>query len=350
MSAPARTGVAGGRAAALRRLAPLISLAALILLFVPLAAMGDVVLERRVTLGLVNVVAVVGLYVFMGNSGILTFSAVGFMGVGAYTSALLTMPAMMKATFLPDLPAWLSAAEIPAVAGAFAGGAVAAMLALVAGAPLMRLSGIGASIATLSLLVIAYIGLGNWTSVTGGQTSLMGLPRHVDLWSAAAWAVGAVAVAFAYQETRWALALRAAREDEVAARASGVRVVPLRLVAFVLSAFLSGIAGALYAHYLGTLRIELFYLDATFVLLTMLVVGGMRSLTGAVVGTAVISVLTEVLRLLEAGIAVLGTAAIVAAPPGLGDVVLAALMLLILVFRPKGITGGREIGLPGSPA
>lgn len=340
---PARPEGISAKAA---RLVPLILLTAFILVFIPLAGSGDVVLERRVTLGLVNLVAVVGLYVFMGNSGILTFSAVGFMAVGAYTAALLTMPPMMKATFLPDLPAWLAAAEIAPVAGAFAGGGVAAALALVAGFPLMRLSGIAASIATLSLLIIAYIGLGNWEAVTGGQTSLMGLPRHVGLWPAALWAIGAVVVAFAYQETRWALALRAARDDEVAARATGVRVVPMRLIAFTLSAFICGVAGALYAHYLGTVRIELFYLDATFLFLTMLVVGGMRSLTGAVVGTAAISALTEGLRLVENGVTLPGTAFAVSAAPGLGDVVLAALMLLILVFRPKGITGGREFDIP----
>ncbi|MEM8665018.1 MAG: branched-chain amino acid ABC transporter permease [Pseudomonadota bacterium] len=329
---------------ALKRLVPLLVLAAVILTVIPLSGAVDIVTERRITLALVNIVAVVGLYIFMGNSGVLTFSAVGFMAVGAYTSALTTMPPMMKSTFLPDLPLWLSVAEISPVAGAFAGGTVAAVVALVAGAPLMRLSGIGASIATLSLLIIAYIVLGNWTSLTGGQTSLMGLPRHVDLTSAAIWAVGAVALAFAYQETRWALALRAAREDEVAARASGIRIVPLRLIAFVLSAFVSGIAGALYVHYLGTARIELFYLDATFLFLTMLVVGGMRSFTGAVVGTVVISALTEAMRLLEVGVAVPGTTFTLATAPGLGDVALAAVMLLILVFRPRGITGGREIG------
>jgi len=334
------------RFAGVARLAPLLILAAFVLLVVPLATTGDIVTERRVTLALVNLVAVVGLYVFMGNAGILTFSAVGFMAVGGYTSALLTMPPMMKSTFLPDLPGWLAAAEIAPVAGAFAGGGVAALVAAVAGPPLMRLSGIGASIATLSLLIIAYIVLGNWTSLTGGQTSLMGLPRHVDLVSAALWAVGALVVAFAYQETRWALALRAAREDEVAARASGIRIVPLRLLAFVLSAFVCGVAGALYAHYLGTLRIDLFYLDATFLFLTMLVVGGMRSLTGAVVGTVVISALTEAMRLVEVGFVVPGVGIGIASPPGLGDVALAAVMLLILVFRPKVLTSGREIGLP----
>ena len=76
----------------------------------------------------------------------------------------------------------------------------------------------------------------------------------------------------------------------------------------------------------------------------MLVVGGMRSLTGAVVGTIGISLLTEILRLLEVGVALPGTDMTLSTAPGLGDVALAAVMLLIILFRPQGITGGREIG------
>ncbi len=328
----------------LRRLSPLLILVGAILLIAPLGLMGDVVLERRVTLALLNLVAVVGLYIFMGNSGILTFSAVGFMAIGAYVSALTTLNPMMKGTFLPDLPSWLNALQISPLGGTLAAGGVAAAVAAVVGWPLMRLSGIAAAIATLSLLIIAYIGLGNWTSVTGGQTSLMGLTTWVKLWPAAIWACVAVTIAFVYQETRWALALRATRADEVAARASGLRPVPLRLIAFVLSAFVSGMAGALYGHFLGTLRVETFYLDSTFLFLTMLVVGGQRSLTGAVVGTVVISLLTELLRLLEVGVPI-GPVAL-RAPAGLGDVVLAGVMLAILVFRPQGITGGREVAWP----
>lgn len=333
----------------MRRLLPLALLLGFVLLMVPLGQLGDIVLERRVVLGLLNLVAVIGLYIFMGNSGVLTFSAVGFMAIGAYVSALTTLRPMLKQTFLPDLPEWLAVLEVSALGGTLLAGGVAALVALVVGWPLMRLSGIAAAIATLSLLIIAYIGLGNWTSVTGGQTSLMGLTTWVKLWPAALWACAAIVVAFVYQETRWALALRATREDEVAARASGLRPASLRLIAFVLSAFVSGVAGALYAHFLGTLRVESFYFDMTFLLLTMLVVGGQRSLTGAVVGTFVISLLTELLRLMEVGVP-MGDRTL-AAPAGFGDVILAAVMLAILVFRPQGITGGREIGAPaGTPA
>jgi branched-chain amino acid transport system permease protein len=117
-----------------------------------------------------------------------------------------------------------------------------------------------------------------------------------------------------------------------------------RLTAFVLASFVSGVGGALFGHFLGTLRVESFYLDPTFLFISMLVVGGMRSLTGAVIGTLAISMLTELLRLAESGLR-LPFAGMVAAPAGFGDVVLAALMLIIILFRPQGITAGREISL-----
>ncbi len=119
-------------------------------------------------------------------------------------------------------------------------------------------------------------------------------------------------------------------------------------MAFVVSGFVTGIAGVLYGHFLGTLRVESFYLDLTFLLVTMLVVGGMRSLAGAVIGAIGISILTELLRLVEVGFVLPGTSWSIATPPGLGDVALAAAMLLIILFRPQGLTGGREIELPQS--
>ena len=124
-------------------------------------------------------------------------------------------------------------------------------------------------------------------------------------------------------------------------------MVSHRLAAFVVSAFLSGIAGVLLAHFLGTVRVETFYLDLTFLIIAMLVIGGMRSLTGAVAGAIVITLLTELMRQAEVGITIGATT--IAAPGGLGDALLALLMLLIILFRPKGIAGGREISWPFGP-
>jgi branched-chain amino acid transport system permease protein len=328
----------------LPRLWPLVALIAIVVVVVFAASFAPVVLQRRTTQGLINLIAVVGLYVFVGNSGVLSFGNVAFMAVGAYVSALLTMKATTKSVFLPELPAAIAHAEWPGLAGALAGGGVAALFGLIVGWPLMRLSGVSASIATFAVLVVTYVVLGNWTAVTGGQNSLMGLPAYVDLWTALAWAIAAIIIAFAYQETRSALQLRASREDEAAAQASGVDVVVHRLIAFVISAFLSGLAGVLLAHFLGSVRVENFYLDLTFLIVAMLIIGGRGSLTGAVAGAVVIAVLTELLRQIEIGVQI-GKVTI-GAPPGVGDVILALIMLLIILFRPNGLAGGRELTWP----
>jgi branched-chain amino acid transport system permease protein len=335
------TGAMRERAA---RLAPLILLAALVILIASAAAFTPIILQRRVTHALIMLVAVVGLYVFAGNSGVFSFGNVGFMAIAAYVSALLTMTPGQKSVFLPDLPHLLAEQQWPASMGALAGGAAAAAVGALAGFPLMRLSGISASIATFSILVVIYVGLGNWTSVTGGQNSLMGLPNYVGLWTATIWAVAAIAIAFTYQESRGGLLLRASREDEVAARAAGVDIVRHRWIAFTVSAFLSGVSGVLLGHFLGTVRVETYYLDLTFLVIAMLVIGGAGSLTGAVIGALAISLLTELLREAEAGFSIGGIR--LAAPAGIGDSALALLMLIIILYRPKGIAGGREISFP----
>jgi branched-chain amino acid transport system permease protein len=329
---------------ALRRIWPLIALLLIVLAVALAASFAPAVLQRRATLALINLVAVVGLYVFVGNSGVLAFGNVAFMAVGAYVSALLSIMPGAKAVFLPDLPQFLAQAELPTLASALAGGGSAALMALVIGWPLMRLSGISASIATFAILVITNVVLGNWTSMTGGQNSLMGLPLYVGLWTAFGWAAAAIVIAFAFQESRSALMLRASREDETAAEALGIHIVAHRLIAFVISGFLSGIAGVLLAHLLGTVRVETFYLDLTFLIVAMLVIGGTRSLAGAVLGALVIAALTELMRQSENGFS-MGSLT-VAAPPGLGDAILALAMLLIILFRPGGIAGGREIAWP----
>jgi len=328
----------------LARLWPLAALIVIIAVIALAASFAPAVLQRRATQGLIDLIAVVGLYVFAGNSGVLSFGNVAFMAVGAYVSALLTMKPAAKSVFLPDLPAIIAGAEWPNFPGALAGGAAAAIVALVVGWPLMRLTGVSASIATFAILVVANVVFGNWTSVTGGQNSLMGLPAYVDLWTAFTWAVATIVIAFAYQETRSALLLRASREDEAAAQASGVNVVLHRLIAFVISAFLSGISGVLLGHFLGIVRVENFYLDLTFLIVAMLIIGGRGSLTGAVAGAVVIAALTELMRQSEIGVQV-GTTTI-AAPAGTGDVILALIMLLIILFRPDGFAAGRELTWP----
>ena len=199
-----------------------------------------------------------------------------------------------------------------------------------------------ASIATFAVLAIVNVTFSNWDSVTAGTSTLVGIPNYTDHWVGLLWAVIAVCAAHIYQTSRFGLSLRVSREDEVAAKASGVNIFTQRLIAFVISAFFVGVSGALYAHFLGTISVEAFYIDITLLTLAMLVVGGMNSLSGAVVGVGAISLLIEVLRQLEHGFAV-GSFTI-SVPGGTQEIGLGVAMLLVLIFRRSGIMGNQEIG------
>jgi branched-chain amino acid transport system permease protein len=138
--------------------------------------------------------------------------------------------------------------------------------------------------------------------------------------------------------------LRATREDEVAAKASAIGIFRVRLGAFVLSAAIVGVGGALWAHFLGVLTADSFYLSLSFITLSMLVVGGLGSLSGAVLGVIVVTGVVEGLRTLEGGLS-LGKMTL-SLPPGSQEIGLGLVLALIMIFRPTGLTRGRELQWP----
>jgi branched-chain amino acid transport system permease protein len=305
---------------------------------------GTALIEHSMVEMLVLLVVAIGIYLFIGNSGILSFGHVSFMAIGAYATAWLTLPLPLKKLNMPGLPSFLHSLSLPVTSSAVLSGVLAALAGLLIGVPLLRLSGIAASIATLALLVIVYIGYSNWDSVTLGTSSIVGLPPYTELWTALAWAVIMILIAYAYQISRHGLMLRAARDDEPAARAVGVNVFRERLIAWTLSAFIVGVGGVLYAHFLGTISTDAFYLNMTFITLAMLVVGGMGSISGAVLGVVAVSLLIEFLRRIEKGIEI--GERIFSLPPGAQEIGIAVAMLAILLVRPRGISAGRELRLP----
>jgi branched-chain amino acid transport system permease protein len=294
---------------------------------------------------LINLTVVVGLYVFIGNSGIVSFGQISFMAIGAYAAALVTIPLTQKDFLLPNLPRFIASAHMATIPSLLLGGALAAVIGAIIAIPLMRMNGIAASIATLAVLVITWVVLGQWDALTGGKTALVGVPVTTTVNGALVWTVLAICGAWMFQRSRIGLRLRASREDIVAAHGVGIGVVRERIVGFTLSAFIVGVGGGLYGHRLGAFSPDDFYFHLTFFTIAMLVVGGINSLSGAVLGTLVVSTIQEVLGRLENGEGV-GPLHL-SLRDGVTDAVLAALVLVILIFRPEGVTGGREVGWPG---
>lgn len=311
-----------------------------VIVLVSLSPVGD---SFKVTLTemFIRVIVVVGLYVFIGNSGIISFGQVGFMCIGAYAAAWATAEPSFKQIMLQGLPGFLQDNQYPflvAISGALV---LPALVGLCFGIAIMRLSGTAASIATFAFLMIVNSVYSNWDSVTAGVSSIIGIPTVVGPWTAYVFAILAILVAYLFQISRFGLMLRASRDDEVAARASAVHIVRMRLIAFVLSAALVGVGGGLYAQFLGILTVDPFYLNLSFITIAMLVVGGMSSLTGAVSGVVVVTAIVQLLLVFERGLTLGGTT--LRLPEGSQEIGLGIVMALILVFRPNGLTGGREL-------
>jgi branched-chain amino acid transport system permease protein len=315
------------------------------MVLVVIAGLLTTVASRSTSIYLVNAIVaaaiVVGIYVFVGNSGVISFGHVSFVAVGAFAAGVLTVPAELKAAVLPDLFPVLRDHTIGTGASLAVATLVGAALAGLVGLPLMRLSGLAAGIATFAVLEITHNLLREWTSIGPGATTLSLVPESTGALEATLGASLVIVVAFGYQRSRFGRMLRASREDPAAAQAVGISVHRQRLWAFTLSGALCGFAGGLYVHMLGSITTEQVYLDLTFLTLAMLVVGGATSLFGAVVGALAISGLDAFLGEAEQGIDV-GFA--IDAPAGTRLVVVSALMALVLILRPSGLTGGREFG------
>jgi branched-chain amino acid transport system permease protein len=329
----------------MRRVLELQELAGPAVLVIAAALLGTAVsisTQSYFTDALVKVAIVVALYVFIGNSGVLSFGHVSFVAVGAWTAGVLSVPAAEKPAIMPSLLHVLrdrTVGNLSSLAlAALAGGICALVVAL----PLMRLSGLAAGIATFGVLEITHNLLRYEERIGPGLNTFSSVPETTGLRQAALGALVVIVAAFVYGRSRFGRMLRATREDPAAARAVGVSVYRQRLTAFVLSGLLAGLAGGLYVHLLpiGT---ESVYLDLTFITLAMLVIGGTTSLWGAVVGALAVSALDSYLAIAENGTSLFGWH--IDLPAGTRVIVVGALMALVLILRPAGLTGGRELRL-----
>ncbi|HEY7017958.1 MAG TPA: branched-chain amino acid ABC transporter permease [Gaiellaceae bacterium] len=293
---------------------------------------------------LVSVSVVVAIYVFVGNSGVLSFGQISFVAIGAFAAGVMTVPLESKKGVLTTLFPVLRDHTIGNVPSLLLAAGLGGLFAFAVGLPLMRLNGLAAGIATFAVLEITHNVLQQWTKIGPGATTLSLVPESTGPLQGTLGAIVVIAVAFAYQRSRLGRQLRASREDASAASGVGVRVHLQRLWAFTLSGALAGFAGALLVHQLGSITTEQVYLELTFLTLAMLVIGGLTSLWGAVVGALAVSGLDSFLSQAEQGVHVLGFK--LDLPSGSRLVCLAAIMALVLILRPSGLTGGREFRLP----
>jgi len=299
--------------------------------------------ENIATLALLQIAAVLALAIFSGNSGIVSFGHSAFMGIGAYASGLLTMAAAAQKSALPTLPAWLAGHETGLFVALAATAGVGVIAGVISGLPLSRLSTSSAAIGTLAFLIIIHVCLVGARDITRGSQTFYGVPRLTTLWVALAAAVLMIFAARLFRETRLGLALRASRENEVAASAIGIDIRRARFWAWVASITCATLVGALYGHYLGAFSPRDFYFDLIFTFIAMLIVGGLYSTSGAVAGVLMLALVIQLLRKAEAGLGL----GFVTLPQvfGLPQLGLGLALLLTIWARPTGLAGLSELRL-----
>jgi branched-chain amino acid transport system permease protein len=236
--------------------------------------------------------------------GMLAIANAAFMGIGAYTSALLTMNA-----------------DMPFSVALLGGMAMPALMALVIGSFTLRLSGVYLAMATLAFGEVVRVFILNTDSLTGGALGLNGIPQLTQWWHVLGAVVIVLLVLWRLRVSKVGRAFEAIRGDETAAGLMGIDVRATKLLAFVMGGAIAGLAGALNAHLTFFIGPNEFGFERAVEILTMAILGGIGGLPGPIIGSFIITVLPEALR-------------------GLTDfrlVINGLILVLIVLFLPQGI-------------
>ncbi|HZE68060.1 MAG TPA: branched-chain amino acid ABC transporter permease [Pyrinomonadaceae bacterium] len=310
---------------------------------------------RVIMLAGINVILAVSLNLITGFTGQFSIGHAGFMAVGAYSSAYLTVyHAQTWEHALAGIVGTSVAHASIFVLAIIVGSVVAALAGLIVGIPSLRLRGDYLAIVTLGFAEIIRIVILNIDKV-GGATGFT-VPGYTNFIWVGAFAIITIIIVHNIVHSDVGRALVSIREDELAAEAMGINTTRYKVLAFVISSALAGMAGVLFGHYTSFLSTNDFQFIRSFEIIIMIVLGGMGSLTGSVIGAVVITLLPELLRSLGPKLEdLLHTFGVTTIPPSLHEflmslanyrlVIYSALLILIMLTRPQGLFGTREFGL-----
>ncbi len=326
-----------------RRLLNLSGIAVLLVFFSLANAFLDPFPMQIFKLCAINIILALSLNLLNGFTGLFSLGHAGFMSIGAYTVALLTLTADQKAMnfFLKPIEPWLAQVSIPFLPALIIAGLVAAFFGFLIGAPALRLRDDYLAIATLGFSEIIRVVFTNLQSVTNGSLGLKGLPRFTTMWWAWGTAAVTVVVLVSLVNSSYGRAFKAIRDNEIAAEAMGIDVFRVKLLSFVISAFFAGVGGALLAHHLTTIDPKQFMFLKTFDVLLIVVLGGIGSISGSVISAVVVTIMMEALRFLDGPLNLIffKTEGL----PGIRMVVFSLLLMAVILFRQQGLMGRREL-------
>lgn len=264
-----------------------------------------------IILTLINIILAVSLNLIVGFTGQLCLGHAGFMAIGAYVSAMLTKEA-----------------NFPFFIALLIGAIIAAIFAALIGYPTLRLKGDYFAITTLAFCEIIRVIIMNIEAV-GGATGLKSIPKKTNFTIAFIFAALTILIIYNILHSSQGRAMITVRENEIAAEAMGVNTFKYKMMAFIIGAFFAGLAGSLYAHYMGYIQPSTFNFVKSIDYLTYVVFGGMGSLSGSIIATIVLTFLPELLR-------------------GFAEyrmIIYPIALIVLMIFRPQGLLGDKEISL-----
>ena len=275
----------------------------------------------------INIILAVSLNVATGYLGQLPLGHAGFMAVGAYTGGIF-----LKAAGA-DQAAGVSYGVL-VVAALLLSGLVAALFGIVIGVPALRLRGDYLAIITLGFGEIIRVVLTNIDGVLGfkltyGASGLKRIPKITSYFNVLVCVVLTCLVIHLIMKSRHGRAILAIRENEIAAESCGVRTTYYKVMAFTLSAFFAGVAGCLYAGYLGSLQPTTFGFMKSIEILVMVVLGGMGSMLGSVLSAITLTALPEALRAFE----------------DYRMVAYSLVLVIVMIFKSTGLMGQYDFSL-----
>lgn len=303
---------------------------------------------RILNLSAIFVILGVSLNLVLGFTGMFSLGHAGFMCIGAYTTAILTMSPASKAIvyFMEPIVPALAEVEWPVLPAIILGGIMAAIFGFLIGFPVLRLKDDYLAIATLGFAEIIRIIVTNTITITNGALGLKNIPSIKSLWVYWLAAILTVIIIKRIINSSWGYAFKAIRDNEIAAEAMGVNLFKHKLLSFTIGAFFAGIAGALMAHLITSVDPTMFRFLFTFQILLIVVLGGMGSISGSVIAALLVTIGMEFLRIVEQPMNLFGLLEI----PGLSGmrmVIFSLLLLLVILFYRQGIMGTREFNWDG---
>jgi branched-chain amino acid transport system permease protein len=298
--------------------------------------------RRIVNLCAIYIVLALSLNLLNGFTGLFSLGHAGFMAVGAYVSALLTMTASQKAMnfFLVPIVPFLKDVSMPFLPALLIAGLVTAVFGFLIGAPVLRLRDDYLAIATLGFAEIIRVLITNFQPITNGAQGLKGLPKYSTTWTVWASAAAATIFMILLMRSSFGRAIKAVRDDEIAAEAMGVNVFKVKVISFTTSSFMAGVGGALMGHMITTIDPKMFTFMLTFNIILIVVLGGVGSISGSIISAIAVTILMEALRFLDEPMNFIffQTGGL----PGLRMVVFSALLMAMVIFRQRGLMGNKE--------